>query len=274
MVNNTLTGRLLVGDGDAAREIAWAQRPGTRSDAPGLVWLGGFRSDMAGSKALALDAYGAETGLSVTRFDYSGHGISGGDFEDGTISRWLEEALAVVDALTTGDQILVGSSMGGWIALLAALALKNAGMPSRIKGLILIAPAPDFTERLMWERFSGDVRAEILAHGRYAQPSEYSSDPYIITRRLIEDGRRHLILDAPIDLGCPVHILQGRNDPDVPWQHAERLIDRLLFDEVRLTYVRDGDHRLSRPQDLDLLKRSVAAIVDSVIEDARPDVKR
>ncbi len=274
MVNGTLTGRLVVGEGDAAREIAWIQRPGTRSDAPGLVWLGGFRSDMAGSKALALDAYGAETGLAVTRFDYSGHGTSGGDFEDGTISRWLEEALAVFDELTTGDQILVGSSMGGWIALLLALAMKENGNANRVKGLVLIAPAPDFTERLMWDRFSGDIRAEILAHGCYAQPSEYSSDPYLITRRLIEDGRRHLILDALIDLGCPVHILQGRNDPDVPWQHAERLIDRLLFDEVRLTYVRDGDHRLSRPQDLDLLRRTVAAMVESAIEAARPDVNR
>jgi pimeloyl-ACP methyl ester carboxylesterase len=274
MVKETLTGRLSLGDGSAAREIAWIVRPAERPDAPGLVWLGGFRSDMAGSKALALDAYGAEAGLAVTRFDYSGHGISGGDFKDGTISRWLEESLAVFDEKTTGDQILVGSSMGGWIALLLALALKKRNIDSRVKGLILIAPAPDFTEKLMWDRFTGNIRAEILANGFYAQPSEYSDEPYLITRGLIEDGRTHLLLDAPINLGCQVHILQGREDPDVPWQHAERLIDRLLYDDVRLTYVRDGDHRLSRPQDLDLLKRVVAGMVDSVIEDRAGTAKR
>ncbi len=273
MVKETLTGRLSVGDDSTAREIAWISRPAERTDAPGLVWLGGFRSDMAGSKALALDAYGAEAGLAVTRFDYSGHGISGGDFKDGTISRWLEESLAIFDEKTAGDQILVGSSMGGWIALLLALALKKRDIVSRVKGLILIAPAPDFTEKLMWDRFTGNIRAEILANGYYAQPSEYSDEPYVITRGLIEDGRNHLLLDAPLELGCHVHILQGREDPDVPWQHAERLIERLVHDDVRLTYVRDGDHRLSRPQDLDLLKRVVAGMVDSVIEDRERDAK-
>lgn len=274
MVKETLTGRLSVGEGSTAREIAWTARPAERTDAPGLVWLGGFRSDMAGSKALALDAYGADAGLAVTRFDYSGHGISGGDFRDGTISRWLEESLAIFDRKTTGDQILVGSSMGGWIALLLALALKKRESLSRVKGLILIAPAPDFTETLMWDRFTGNVRAEILANGFYAQPSDYSDEPYLITRRLIEDGRKHLLLDAPIELGCHVHILQGREDPDVPWQHAERLIDRLVHDDVRLTYIRDGDHRLSRPQDLDLLRRVVASMVDSVMEDREGHAKR
>lgn len=268
MVNEILSGRLVVGTGSAQREIAHLNRPASASEpGPGLVWLGGFRSDMGGSKALALDALGAEKGLAVTRFDYSGHGASGGDFEAGTISRWLEESLAVFEASTTGDQILVGSSMGGWLALLVARALRQKKQ-NRIKGMVLIAPAPDFTERLMWDQFSGAVRAEILAHGRYAQPSDYSSEPYIITRALIEDGRNHLLLDAPIDVGCHVHILQGREDPDVPWTHAERLLDRLVYDDVRLTYVRDGDHRLSRPQDLDLLRRVVSGMVDTVRNEA------
>jgi len=268
MVNDRLTdaagsaGQLVVGTGADIRAIAYLQRaaiPDRRL--PGLVWLGGFRSDMTGSKAGTIDALGARLGAAVTRFDYSGHGASGGRFEDGTISRWLEEAQAVVDRLTEGDQILVGSSMGGWIALLLAQAMHRAGN-SRIKGLVLIAPAADFTERLMWASFSEAIKSEILTRGRFEAPSAYSAAPYPITRGLIEDGRRHLLLDAPIALGAEVHILQGRNDPDVPWQHAERLMERLLHDSVRLTYIRDGDHRLSRPEDLDLLCRVTTAMVE------------
>jgi pimeloyl-ACP methyl ester carboxylesterase len=270
MVNDVLTERLVVGTGGAAREIAYKHRSATKSDAgPGLVWLGGFRSDMTGTKAMVIDALGEQRGLEVTRFDYSGHGVSGGRFEDGTISRWLEESLAVVDTVTSGDQILVGSSMGGWIALLLTRALRKRENPSRIKGLVLIAPAADFTERLMWAHFPEAIRTEIMSRGRYDAPSAYSADPYPITRDLIEDGRNHLLLDGPIDLGCHVHILQGREDPDVPWQHAELLMERLVYDDVRLTYVRDGDHRLSRPQDLDLLTRVTEAMVEAVTADAR-----
>jgi pimeloyl-ACP methyl ester carboxylesterase len=246
---------LIISDGDTARRIAIVQRQG---GAPGLMWLGGFRSDMGGTKALALDALGAELGLQVTRFDYSGHGASGGAFEDGTISRWLDEARAVFDTMTEGPQILVGSSMGGWIALLLARDMRaRLGAASRIKGLVLIAPAPDFTEDLMWARLPEAAKAEIMATGRHEMPSAYAPEPYAITRGLIEDGRRHLLLNGPIELGAPVHILQGRRDPDVPWQHAERLMERLAHDDAVLTFIPEGDHRLSRPQDLALLERSV-----------------
>jgi len=275
MVNDALTAHLTVGTGEAARAIAYVHRParqngadsgvnGVHNGGPGLVWLGGFRSEMTGSKATALDALGERLGLAVTRFDYSGHGVSGGSFEDGTISRWLEESLAVIDTVTSGNLILVGSSMGGWLALLATQALLARARPSRVKGLVLIAPAVDFTEKLIWAHFPEAIKTEIIETGRYQIPSIYSSDPYVITRGLIEDGREHLLLDGPIDLGAHVHILQGRADPDVPWQHAERLMERLVHDDVRLTYIRDGDHRLSRPEDLTLLERITMGMVETI----------
>lgn len=249
----TRTERLTVGTGDAAREIAVRRRPG---GAPGLFWLGGFRSDMAGTKAEALDALGAELGLAVTRFDYSGHGLSGGDFLDGTVSRWLEEALAVL-ATTTGPQIVVGSSMGGWLALLLNRALRARGAP-RVAALVLIAPAVDMTEDLMRATFTPEQRATLTRDGRVEQPSDYSEAPYVLTRALIEDGARHLMLGRPVETGCPVHILQGARDTDVPPAHAEKLMAHLLHDEATLTLVPDGDHRLSRPQDLALLRGTVA----------------
>ncbi len=247
--------RITVGASEAAREIAVIRRAGK---SPGLFWLGGFRSDMAGTKALALDDFGRTRGVAVTRFDYSGHGLSGGRFEDGTISRWLEEALAVFDA-TEGPQILVGSSMGGWIALLLARALRARGdaAASRLKAMVLIAPAPDFTEDLMWAGFSEAIRREIMEEGVYREPSEYSDEPYLITRALIEDGRRNLVLGAEIDLGCPVAILQGVADTSVPWRHAVRLTTRLTRDDVTLSLVHDGDHRLSRPQDIARLLKTL-----------------
>ena len=252
--------RIVVGDGAAAREIAVARRAGA---APGLVWLGGFRSDMTGTKALALDAFGAARGLAVTRFDYSGHGVSGGAFAEGTISRWLEESLAVFDRLTSGDQILVGSSMGGWLTLLLARAhIATVGRrASRIRGIVLIAPAPDFTETLMWAKFPEAIRTRILETGAYEEPSQYSDEPYLITRGLIEDGRRNLIMGGRIETGCPVHILQGVLDPDVPWTHATELTSRLATDDVVLTLIKDGDHRLSRPEDIARLTAAVAEMV-------------
>ena len=246
--------RLTVGEGEQAREIAVIRRAGA---APGLLWLGGFRSDMAGTKALALDEWGARHGRAVTRFDYSGHGISGGLFEEGTISRWAEEAAAIL-ATTTGPQILIGSSMGGWISLLLTRAeFARAGMASRIRGLVLIAPAPDFTEELMWAGFSAEIRREIEETGFYAEPSAYSDEPYVITRALIEDGRRNLLLGSDLALGCPVTILQGVKDESVPWGHAIRLVTRLTTDDVNLTLVRDGDHRLSRPQDIEKMLKAI-----------------
>jgi len=235
---------LEVGHEAERRRIAVRARPGT---APGLVWLGGFNSDMKGTKAVALDAFAAEHGRACARFDYSGHGESEGRFVDGTIGRWLEESLAVFDKFCDGPQVAIGSSMGGWMALLVARELKRRGTP--LKGLVLIAPAPDFTEELMWKGFPDEVKRQIEREGVWLRPSEYG-EPYPITRALIEDGRKHLILGGSIDVGCPVRILQGAQDPDVPWRHAFALTDRLPSDDVVLTMIQDGDHRLSRPQDI------------------------
>ena len=251
--------RITLGEGAAARDIAVIRRPGA---SPGLVWLGGFRSDMTGTKAMALDDFAARRGLALTRFDYSGHGVSGGRFEDGTISRWAEEAEAVFDT-TSGPQVLIGSSMGGWIALLLARAhLAAVGRAaSRLKAMVLVAPAPDFTEDLMWAGFSEEIRREILETGVWREPSDDSDEPHLVTRALIEDGRRNLVLDAEIELGCPVVILQGVEDTSVPWRHAIRLTTRLTRDDVTLTLIPDGDHRLSRPRDIDRLLRAVETVV-------------
>jgi len=241
-----------VGIGDDARSIAVLRRPGRT---PGIFWLNGYRSEMTGSKASALDAFGAESGFAVTRLDYSGHGRSGGEFLKGTISRWLEEALAVF-ALTEGPQVVVGSSMGGWIALLLARELRRRGS-DRVKALVLIAPAVDMTEELMLKGFSKKELKALRTTGLVEQPSEYSADPYPITAALIEDGRRHLMFGRGIDVGCPVTILQGGKDSDVPRDHALRLVQHLLTDPVTFTLIPDGDHRLSRPEDLEVLKAAV-----------------
>jgi pimeloyl-ACP methyl ester carboxylesterase len=245
-----------VGTGSAAREIAVRSQPGS---SPGLFWLGGFKSDMRGTKAEALADYAARAGRSFVRFDYSGHGESKGAFEEGTISRWLEEARAIFEARARGPQIVIGSSMGGWIALLLARSLAKRAAPSvSLAGLVLIAPAPDFTEELMWAQFSPEIRQEIETKGRWLRPSAYGEHPYPITRALIEDGRKHLLLDKPIEVGCPVRILQGALDPDVPYAHAVKLVSCLAQDDVVLTLVKDGDHRLSRPEDIDRLIAAIA----------------
>jgi pimeloyl-ACP methyl ester carboxylesterase len=230
--------------------------------APGLLWLGGFKSDMQGTKALALDGWAAAHGRACVRFDYSGHGESGGLFTDGTIGRWLEESVAVFDLFCSGPQVAIGSSMGGWMALLLARALarrKTSAPRATVAGLVLIAPAPDFTEELMWKAFAPEVRQEIETKGVWLRPSEYG-EPYPITRTLIEEGRNHLLLGSAIDVGCPVRILQGAQDPDVPWQHAFALAHRLPSDDVVLTMIQDGDHRLSRPQDIARILAAVAEI--------------
>jgi pimeloyl-ACP methyl ester carboxylesterase len=244
-----------VGRGAGARRIAVRARTGS---APGLFWLSGFNSDMQGTKALALDAWAREQGRACVRFDYSGHGTSGGKFVDGTIGRWLEETLAVFSTFCEGPQIVIGSSMGGWMALLLAREIARLRGISRasLAGLVLIAPAPDFTEELMWKTFSPEVRAEIESKGVWLRPSQYG-EPYPITRALIEEGRNHLLLGGAINVGCPVRILQGAQDPDVPWQHAFALAHRLPAEDVVLTMIQDGDHRLSRPQDI---ARIIAAV--------------
>ncbi len=257
-MNEPRSHTITVGSGEGSREIAVLQREGGR---PGLFWLGGFRSDMTGSKATAIDAHAAANGLAATRFDYSGGGQSGGRFEDGTISRWLEEARAVFDSFAEGPQIVIGSSMGGWIALLLAEALRET---ARIQGLILLAPAVDMTRTLMWGTWSKSARKAFEATGIHLLPNAYSGAPDPITRALIEDGDRHLFGDRLIEVGCPVHILQGMQDKDVPWRHAQALVTRLASDDVVLTLVKDGDHRLSRPEDIERL----SAAIDGLIEHA------
>jgi pimeloyl-ACP methyl ester carboxylesterase len=243
-----------IGNDAAARRIAVRAREGA---APGLFWLSGFNSDMQGTKALALDAWAAEQGRACVRFDYSGHGESGGAFIDGTIGRWLEESVAVFEQFCAGPQVVIGSSMGGWMALLLAREMtKRAASRATIAGLVLIAPAPDFTEALMWNGFSPEVKQEIQTKGVWLRPSQYG-EPYPITRALIEEGRHHLLLGSAIEVGCPIRILQGAQDPDVPWQHAFALAHRLPKDDVVLTMIQDGDHRLSRPQDI---ARMLAAV--------------
>ena len=239
--------------GSDKRMIAFEQIAGS---GPGIIWLGGFMSDMTGSKAECLAQYARETGRAFLRFDYSGHGVSGGAFTDGTISRWLEEAEAML-ALTDGPQIIVGSSMGGWIAQLLALRA-----PNKVHGLVLIAPATDMTHDLMWEEFGPSERNKLMEEGVYYQPSDYGK-PYPITRALIEDGRSHLLFPGPIGIQKPVHILQGRLDPDVPYTHALKLLDALPEANIAFTLIKDGDHRLSTPENLELLKHTVAGMAEA-----------
>ena len=236
------------------RRIAVHPRSG---DSPGLFWLGGFKSDMQGTKAQALDRWAQAHGRACLRFDYSGHGESGGDFKDGTIGRWLAESLAVYTNLAKGPQVVIGSSMGGWLALLLAQALREKKSGPPIAGMVLIAPAVDFTEELMWKHFPDAVKREIEDKGLWLRPSEYGEGPYPITKKLIEDGRKHLMLGGLIEPGCPVHILQGVQDPDVPWRHAVELVSRFARDDVVLTLIKDGDHRLSRPEDIERLLAAV-----------------
>jgi pimeloyl-ACP methyl ester carboxylesterase len=238
------------------REGKWQDNNEERS--PGLIWLGGFKSDMVGSKALALDAWAGRHERACVRFDYSGHGESGGDFKDGTIGRWLEESVAVYTRFCRGPQVVIGSSMGGWLALLLAQRLAVLEDAAPLAGMVLIAPAVDFTEELMWKPFPDAIKREIEENGFWLRPSEYSPEPYPITKQLIEEGRRHLLLGRLIEPGCPVHILQGVQDPDVPWRHAVELVSRFSRDDVVLTLIKDGDHRLSRPEDIERLLNAVA----------------
>jgi len=248
------------GTGSGTRQVAVRDRPGSP---PGLFWIGGFKSDMRGTKASAIDAWAAGQNRACVRFDYSGHGESSGAFAEGTIGRWLEECVAVFDAHCRGPQVVIGSSMGGWIALLLARELKRRAAPApaaraSIAAMVLIAPAVDFTETLMWQKFPPSVKRTIMEKGVWERPSSYGDGPYPITRALIEEGRRHLLLGDLIETGCPVRILQGVQDDDVPWRHVTELVARLAHDDVVLTLVKDGDHRLSRPEDIERLTAAVA----------------
>ena len=228
-----------------------------RGRSPGVVFLGGFMSDMTGTKALALDRFCESRGQAFLRFDYFGHGQSSGAFADATVSRWRDDALAVFDTLTEGPQVLVGSSLGGWIMLLLA-----AARPQRIKALIGIAAAPDATEDLMWAQFPPAVRQALERDGAARIPSAYGEQGYLITRQLIEDGRQHLIMRSAIPFGGPVRLLHGMRDDDVPWQRSLALAERLAAADVRITLIKDGDHRLSRDADLAVLMRTLAALLD------------
>lgn len=244
-----ITGRLDRGDGI---ELAWSRLNGA---SPTVVFLPGFRSDMTGDKATALAAFCASRGQAMLRFDYSGHGASGGRFEDGTIGGWIQDALTVLDRLTEGKLILIGSSMGGWLALLTALR-----RPERIAAIVGIAAAPDFTERLMWEAMTFVERARIMRDGILHVPSQYG-EPTPITRTLIEDGRTHLLLNNPIPFDCAIRLLHGQADRNVPWETALRIAERVTSHDVEIVLIKDGDHRLSRPRDLALLRRTVAALL-------------
>lgn len=246
-------GRLNRGDGT---HLAWIRASGR---GPTVVFLPGYRSDMAGEKATTLAAFCAARGQAMLRFDYSGHGASDGVFEDGTIGIWAADALKVIDMECEGPLVLVGSSMGGWIALLTART-----RPGRVVGLVGIAAAPDFTEALMWAAMAPPERATLLREGVLHVPSQYG-EPYAITRALIEDGRQHLLLGGPIEIPCPIRLLHGQRDPDVPWETALRITEQVTSDDVRVTLVKDGDHRLSRPQDLILLCETLGALLGALL---------
>ena len=251
-----------VGAAEAGRRIAMRVRRADKpSGQPTLVWLGGYRSDMTGTKAVEVERYAMERGADCVRFDYSGHGASGGAFTDGTISRWLEESLAVVEHATKGRLVLIGSSMGCWVALRLIQELRKRGEGDRVAGLVLIAPAPDFTAELIEPNLSDAERASLAERGYFEEASEYSPEPNIFTRALIEDGRANRVLDGTITTGCPVHILQGMRDPDVPYTHALRLMEHLPADDVVMTLIRDGDHRLSREEDIAKMKQAISTML-------------
>lgn len=230
-------------------DLAWRRLKGS---APGVVFLGGYKSDMTGTKAAELERHCQARGQAFLRFDYSGHGESGGTFEEGTIGQWTADALDVIDQLTEGPQILVGSSMGGWVMLLAALA-----RPERVAALVGIAAAPDFTEDLMWEQLTVDLRQEVMDKGRLEVPSDYADSPYVITRSLIEDGRQRLLLRKPLDIACPVRLLHGMADSDVPYRTAIRLAETLTTPDVEIKFVKSADHRFSTERDLGYLKKTL-----------------
>ena len=237
--------------------IAYHRTPGK---GPGVVFLTGFKSDMTGGKALLLEDMCRRRGQAFLRFDFTGHGASSGRFEDGTIGCWAEDAVTALDALSEGPQVLVGSSMGGWIMLLAALA-----RPARIAGLVGIAAAPDFTENLMHDALTEDQRAALARDGFVEIPNCYDDQaPYRIEQRLLDDGRNHLVLGSAIDLRVPVRLIHGMCDEDVPWRTGLRIAERLASDDVEIIYVKAGGHRLSEPQDLDRLKRTVDALLDQL----------
>jgi len=248
MSDNDRVERLDRGDGNF---VAYVRSDGK---SPEVAFLGGFRSDMTGTKAIALDAWARKERRAFLRFDYLGHGQSSGKFEDGTIGRWLEDSLAAIDRLTTGKLVLVGSSMGGWLSLLVARA-----RPERVAGLVLIAAAPDFVVR-MYEALPPADQAALKRDGKLVRPSQYSPEPSVFTWRLIEEGRNHLVLDKKLVLPCPVRLLHGQSDPDVPWQHSLRIAEHIEAPSVVTTFIKGGDHRLSTADDIERLIAAVSEL--------------
>ena len=228
----------------------------TAGRSPGIVFLGGFQSDMTGNKALELETHCRSRGQAFLRFDYGGHGASSGKFEDGSVARWAEDAQAALDELTEGPQVLVGSSMGGWISLLLAM-----WRPERVKAVVGVAAAPDFTERLIFDAMPPEERQVMMRDGRIVYPAEAGGAPYVVTRRLIEESRKILLLTGAIKVACPVRLIHGMKDADVPWRWAPDIAERLAGSDVRVTLVKEGDHRLSHPDDLALLWNTVEEFI-------------
>jgi pimeloyl-ACP methyl ester carboxylesterase len=256
-----------VGQIPHVRRIAVIATPGAAEGSSGdttVVWLGGYRSDMTGTKAVALEAQARRLGVNFLRFDYSGHGQSSGHYTEGTISRWLEEASAVIDRFGKGRLVLVGSSMGGWIALRLVEEFRKRGEAARIGGIVLIAPAPDFTAVLIEPHLTEKELKSLAENGYFEEESAYSAEPNRYSASLIEDGRHNLVMNGLIETGCPVHILQGMKDPDVPYSHALAIMEKIVGDDAILTLVRDGDHRLSRPEDIERIEAAVAAMLAHV----------
>ncbi|MBI1273930.1 MAG: alpha/beta fold hydrolase [Alphaproteobacteria bacterium] len=231
------------------RRLAYHRIPGRE---PGVVFLGGFASDMTGTKAGFLAEKCAAAGHAFLRFDYRGHGQSAGRFEDGTIGDWFDDARETIGQLTQGPQIVVGSSMGGWIALLLARAV-----PERVRALVGVAAAPDFTEDLMWDVLTQEQKGELRETGRLLEPSDYSDEPMVITLRLIEEARGHLLLRGRRQVSCPLRLLQGGRDPDVPPAWPQKIVQNIEAEDARIIMIEDGDHRLNRDQDLALLWKAI-----------------
>ncbi len=244
-----------------SEKLAYVKRHG---EGCGLVWLGGWRSDMHGSKAEFLDGVAVREGFPFLRFDYSGHGLSTGHWRNGTISKWVTESLAIFQHAAPDACILIGSSMGAWITLRLLAELQKSGMGHRIKGILLIAPAPDFTMDLIEPKLTNAERTELATKGWFEERSEYLSEPNSWSQAFLDDGRNNRVLNGIIHTHCPVHILQGQKDEDVPFTHALKLVAHLPADQVTLTLVPDGDHRLSRRQDLTLLETTVLSMLKSV----------
>lgn len=256
---------LVAGEGARRRRIAYLAQPAARAGAPGLLWLIGLKSDMASTKAEALAQWAQARGIAMTRFDYSGHGRSSGRFEEALIGDWLEEAEAVFKTVTTGPQVVIGSSTGAHIALLLLRRLMREapGEASRVKGLVLIAPAWDLTEELMWKKMTPDARRTLMEEGTYVEPSDYDPQGYRISRQFIEEGRNHLLARQPFDPGRPIEILQGLQDTSVPAEHARELLGFIEGGWASITEIPDGEHRLSRPQDLELIYKLVEKVLSA-----------